>query len=179
MARKPLIAPGSILPAQEPTPGDLLSRIVAKDRARRTGEEVPEVPLADDPETQEPVDTDFQEHGDPARQVPGKTGDRKPRKTDLQETGSTAIQEVPREGAGQPHRNTGAQEARNTGAGREGGGDGLGRQDSAAEPTDKATFDLPRSLHQRLKVQAAMERRPARAILIELLTQYLDEHALF
>lgn len=47
-----------------------------------------------------------------------------------------------------------------------------------SEPTTKATFDLPRSLHQQLKIRAATEGRPARAILIDLLTRYLQEEAL-
>ena len=45
--RKPLIAPGSVLPPQEPgqSGGDVMSRIIARDREKRLGdEEAPSVP---------------------------------------------------------------------------------------------------------------------------------------
>lgn len=49
--RKPLIAPGSVLPAQGQEGGDVMSRIIARDRERRSGDE--EAPAAPQPAAQE------------------------------------------------------------------------------------------------------------------------------
>ena len=136
--RKPLIAPGSVLPAQDTEGGDVMSRIIARDREKRG--------VPDDAKIQEPVNTGMQEHRD--------TETRKP------------VNKGPRLSPGRKQEpiNTGVLEPVNTGI-----------QETVSEPTDKATFDLPRSLHQQLKIRAATERRPARAILIDLLTRYLHE----
>jgi predicted HicB family RNase H-like nuclease len=46
---------------------------------------------------------------------------------------------------------------------------------SGKEPTTRFTVDLPDSLHYRFKVQAAKEGRSMKAVMIEALSQYLDE----
>ena len=138
--RKPLIAPGSVLPAQDTEGGDVMSRIIARDREKRG--------VPDDAHTQEPVNTAIQEDRYTETHKPVNKGQR-----------------LPPDRTQEPI-NPGILESVNTGI-----------QEPVSEPIDKATFDLPRSLHQQLKIRAATERRPARAILIDLLTRYLQEEA--
>ena len=154
--RKPLITPGSVLPAQGQEGGDVMSRIIARDREKRGS----------------PDDTDIQEYRNEVIQEPVMQYIQEPVNAGVQLHRNTASQapvdkvQKPPPGGIQEPVNTGILKSVNTEI-----------QQPILEPTDKATFDLPRSLHQQLKIRAAIERRPARAILIDLLTQYLQEEA--
>lgn len=179
--RKPLIVPGSILPVQDPPPLDLMANIIARDRARRH----PAPPPVDDTETQEPVNTGIQEYSDTVTQFPVSPGiqetvnpeTQEDSNLGLQETSNTGIQEA-RDTEYQLPVNTASQEPAKTAIQESGNTETqqpvLNRSGrDPKEPTDKATFDMPRDLNDRLKMQSVWERRPARAIVIQALTEYL------
>lgn len=168
MPRKPLIEAGSLLPSQATeSGGDVMSRIIARDREKRTDNPLADTPLHADSYTEE--NTEKSAYAITEGNAEEHTEDNADVNTDIVVRENTDRQTQRRKGIkreSKPPASTPAETSLRQKL----------IQDLQREPVVRKTIDIPASLNERLQDYCAAKRiKTERRVFLVLLESFLEE----